>query len=184
MQCLTNAVILKWKQNKKKTTKCKVNIYINHLDLVYCLLIYFTVIVKYDIPYGSEQKHVLLFRKSTLSGCFNLRHITIWILLEPYTLILLLLTKGCKIQEWYFRGSFLPSYLSFCTYQRYLVVKNKEVQSSQNITLWLTLNLFNYKIWLDCCLFFYYQTPNIFWIVILHNINDSPMRVEEEWVCV
>ena len=47
-------------------------IYTNYLNLVYCLLIYFNVIVMYDIvPYSREQKHVLLFRKPTLRGVFQ-----------------------------------------------------------------------------------------------------------------
>ena len=81
--------------------------------------------------------------------------------------------------------SFPPKFLSFCTLvfsSKIKEVLSRAVNISHLITLLLTLNPFNYKIWLDCCLFFYYQTPNIFWIVVLHNINDSPMRVEEEWV--
>jgi hypothetical protein len=28
------------------------------------------------VPYSREQKHVLLFRKSTLRGCYKSRHVT------------------------------------------------------------------------------------------------------------
>ena len=35
-----------------------------------------TLISMFCLPYSYEQKHVLLFRKSTLKGCFKLRHVT------------------------------------------------------------------------------------------------------------
>ena len=44
-------------------------IYTNYLNLVYCLLIYFNVIVMDDIiPYSREQKNMFLFRKSIFRG--------------------------------------------------------------------------------------------------------------------
>ena len=81
--------------------------------------------------------------------------------LHTYLSWVFLLMKGCKIQKWYFRGSFLPSYLSFCTLL--FSSKIKEVLSNQHIshliTLLLTLNPFNYKIWLD----------NVYFSIIKHQ---------------
>ena len=157
-------------------------IYTNYLNLVYCVLIYFNVISMYDIPYGREQKHVLLFRKSILNGFFNLWHPLTYI---PKYLSSFLWKVARFKSDTSEVPSFPPKFLSFCTLvfsSKIKEVLSRAVNISHLITLLLTLNPFNYKIWLDCCLFFYYQTPNIFWIVVLHNINDSPMRVEEEWV--
>ena len=47
----------------------------------------------------------------------------------------------------------------------------------------ITLSIpFNNVIWLDNVYFSIIKHQTIFLVVILHNINDSPMRVEEELV--